>query len=87
MSISHKGMESWNKGKYGINTGSKNNFYGKHHSISTKLKLGKFNLEQLKKIKKMINNKLSSRTIANIMGVEKTTILRIKNNETYKGVI
>jgi len=36
MSVAKKGKKPWNKGKTGIFTGTKNPFYGKHHSEETK---------------------------------------------------
>lgn len=75
--------------------GKDNPMFGKIHSESAKKSISlantgrvsanrKFSEEQVREIKKLIDNGLSSRQIAKMMGVTKKTILDIKNKKYYR---
>lgn len=56
------------------------------HKIGSENGTSKLNEEQVKEIKKLIENGSTSRYIGFMYGVSKTTILRIRNNKNWKHV-
>jgi hypothetical protein len=96
ISLGHKGQIPWNKGmKMDENFCKKARLrqLGKKPTELTirkrasKLrgKYKKLNDEKIKIILRLLDENLSSRKIADVVGVEKTTILNIKNNK-YKSI-
>ena len=56
------------------------------HKVGSKNGTAKLNEEQVKEIKKMIENGLTSRAVGLQYGVSKTTVLRIVNGKNWKHV-
>lgn len=67
--------------------GKLNHWFGKHHSIETKIKIfntrAKLNSEQVAEIRKLRNNGIEQKQIATIFNISRASVCRIVNNKRY----